>query len=250
MTVISAKKNELARCVYQLDTRVGSRGRPRVLSTTEAIDKVLFVCRTGCQWSDPSITFGKAIEDVLKERTVADDSSVRPILPVDGQRLVAIDPGRRDLIAAVTPEGERFKVSLKSFRHNAGTKRCTSYTQRLLEGHTCCDGRPLLRKMEGLPCRRNLDEWTAYTSAIIPLLGDIASAYKTRGLRRWRFRAYQLRDRTLDQICSKITGKSSQPVLVAFGSANTPAPQGSAMLQRHRVGFAGDSLEFMEPESA
>jgi len=50
MTVISAK-NELARCVYQLDTRVGSRGRPRVLSTTEAIDKVLFVCRTGCQWS-------------------------------------------------------------------------------------------------------------------------------------------------------------------------------------------------------
>jgi len=50
MTVISAK-NELARCVYQLDVRVGSRGRPRVLSTTEAIDKVLFVCRTGCQWS-------------------------------------------------------------------------------------------------------------------------------------------------------------------------------------------------------
>jgi transposase len=50
MTLISAK-NELARCVYNLDRRTGRRGRPRVLSTTEAINKIVYVCRTGCQWS-------------------------------------------------------------------------------------------------------------------------------------------------------------------------------------------------------
>jgi hypothetical protein len=190
----------------------------------------------------PGVCSGKRAKTSSK-KTAAEDSSVRPILPSEGQRLVAIDPGRRDLIAAVTPEGEQFKVSLKSFQHNAGTKRFASYTLRLLEGRMCSDGVSLLRKLEGLPCRRNLDEWAAYTSAITPLLVDIVAAYKSRGLRRWRFRAYQLRDRTLDQICSKIVGKSPQTVLVAFGSANScstgfgyaPAPQGRLRRRLARI---------------
>ena len=192
--------------------------------------------------TNPNGCTGKRVKPSSK-KVAKEDSSVRPIMPSAGQRLVAIDPGRRDLIAAVTPEGEKFKMSLKSFRHNAGTKRVASYSQRLLERHLCSDGIPLLRKLEGLPCRRNLDDWPAYTSAITPLLVDIAAAYKARGLRRWRFRAYQLRDRTLDQLCSKIIGKSPQTVLVAFGNANScstgfgyaPAPQGRLRRRLSRI---------------
>jgi len=49
MTILSMR-NELARCVYRLD-RPTNMGRPRILSVVSAIDAIMFVCKTGCQWS-------------------------------------------------------------------------------------------------------------------------------------------------------------------------------------------------------
>jgi len=45
-----AVKNELARCVYAIP-RTSRRGRPRVLSVAETLDKIVYVCKTGCQWA-------------------------------------------------------------------------------------------------------------------------------------------------------------------------------------------------------
>ena len=51
MSVVSVEaRNELARCVLAADAPK-TRGRPRRLSTIQALDCILFVCRTGCQWS-------------------------------------------------------------------------------------------------------------------------------------------------------------------------------------------------------
>ena len=45
-----AVKNELARCVYAIP-RTSRRGRPRVLSVAETLDKIVYICKTGCQWA-------------------------------------------------------------------------------------------------------------------------------------------------------------------------------------------------------
>ena len=43
-------RNSIARLVYRVDTPK-SVGRPRVASTTFVLDRVLYLCRTGCQWA-------------------------------------------------------------------------------------------------------------------------------------------------------------------------------------------------------
>ena len=43
-------RNSIARLVYRVDAPK-SIGRPRVASTTFVLDRVLYLCRTGCQWA-------------------------------------------------------------------------------------------------------------------------------------------------------------------------------------------------------
>jgi hypothetical protein len=168
-----------------------------------------------------------------RKRSSADDEKP-PILPQLNQRIVGIDPGRRDMIAAVVPGDSFFKVSLKSYKYEAKTTKAASYTLGLLERAKCSDGSSLRHKLESLPSRKDISEWQSYTEAVIPLLNDILATYISLGLRRWKFRAYIFRDKTLDKICHKITSSSvTLPTLVAFGAANScstgfgyaPAPQ-------------------------
>ena len=49
MMALIAVKNELARAVYAAQ-KPSTRGRPRSTSIAEIIDKIVYVCRTGCQW--------------------------------------------------------------------------------------------------------------------------------------------------------------------------------------------------------
>ena len=165
----------------------------------------------------------------------------RPVCPLPGQRLVAIDPGRREMISAVTPEdgwNEGFKVSTKAFRHEAGTKATASLTRRLQKGTCCSDGENLHGKLGALPSRRNIDTWGEYLKALLPILDVVLEVRQRRCLRRRALRGYALRDSALDRVCKKIT--AGQPTLVAFGAANScstgfghaPAPQGRL---RHRL---------------
>jgi transposase len=43
-------KNEILRRVLSVDLP-SHRGRPRSLSTVETLERILYICRTGCQWS-------------------------------------------------------------------------------------------------------------------------------------------------------------------------------------------------------
>ena len=43
-------RNEILRRVIAVDT-ISHRGRPRNLSTVETLERILYICRTGCQWS-------------------------------------------------------------------------------------------------------------------------------------------------------------------------------------------------------
>lgn len=43
-------RNEILRRVLTVDV-ISHRGRPRSLSTIETLERILYVCRTGCQWS-------------------------------------------------------------------------------------------------------------------------------------------------------------------------------------------------------
>ncbi len=162
-----------------------------------------------------------------KEREVLNPE---PIRPTEGQRVVGIDPGRRDAVAVVAGT-EEFTVSTKSIQHDTGSLMARRLTRNVLRKRKI-GGDTLLAKLEELPSRRDIYEWDAYVSEVLPLLPDILEAYKTRELRRVKFTNYMKRDRALDTVCKRITG-CQRDALIAFGAANTcstgfghaPAPQ-------------------------
>jgi len=58
-------RNTLARHVLADEvTRLSSRGRPRLLSTSQALEACFFVCKTGCQWSAIDGMFGVSYKTV------------------------------------------------------------------------------------------------------------------------------------------------------------------------------------------
>lgn len=168
------------------------------------------------------------------------------------QRVVGIDPGRRDMIACVSNQGDRpFTVSTKSVVAESGQRAARVHTRKILracslrEESTSTSCSTLLARLSSLPSRRN--DWSAFTRVTLPLLETILSTYEKRALRRVRFASYMRRDQALDEICKRITGGTlqgettgrkkysvgQQGTLVAFGAANAcstgfgyaPAPQ-------------------------
>ena len=181
---------------------------------------------------------------VVKKRKVAkandDDGTSRGVTPIEPsltQRLVAIDPGRREMLTAVVQEQDvltdSFSVSTKYFRREAGTARAANFTASLQRQTFCADGVSLAEKLESLPCRRNIYEWRSYLDALLPVLSQALAVRRTKSLLRASFRCYMLRDKALDTICKRITA-NQRGTLVAFGGANScstgfghaPAPQG------------------------
>ena len=184
--------------------------------------------------------------------------------PCPGQRLVAVDPGRRDMITAVTAEGSQrlisiseeklqrpISVSTKQYRHNARTSAAAHVTRRAYDRQDAT----LRARMQALPCSRAYECWDAYLQVAIPLLKDRCEALQARCVRRARFMSYMRRDSELDRICKLLCGTAARqerqerleaaggqslPTLVAFGAANAcstgfgyaPAPQGRL---RHRL---------------
>lgn len=148
-----------------------------------------------------------------------DEDQAMLCLPQEGTRLVGIDPGRRDMIAAVSNENDKFKISTKGFRQDTGTKKSAEITNSLLK-RTRVGQVSLYQALQTLPCRRDYTLWKSYLDQLLPLLDTIIKTYQVRRLRRRRFWIYKQRDKIIDKICHKITSKKTD-VLVAFGNANT-----------------------------
>lgn len=167
----------------------------------------------------------------------------RPVLPLQGQKLIAIDPGRREMIYGVTETdtcNRGLSISTKCFRHNAGLTATSDLTTRLQKASLCSDGVTVYDKLTTLPSRRDIYLWEAYLGALIPHLGSVLQVRRCRCIRRRALRCYMLRDQALDMVCRAITSGSNGTTLVAFGGANScstgfghaPAPQGRL---RHRL---------------
>ena len=179
------------------------------------------------------------------------DRGPQPQIPAPAQRLVGIDPGRRDMVALVSNEGDAFTVSTKSFVHASGSAAAARHTTGLLGRTPIGDGTTLLARLLALPSRRDLGQWDAYLEAVLPLLDIIMDAYRTKTIRRWKFHMFQKRDRALDALCSRITAKKGN-VLVAFGDASSchtgfgyaPAPLGR--LRKRLTVHHGASVTLVE----
>jgi len=167
----------------------------------------------------------------------------RPVLPCPGQKLIAIDPGRREMIYGVTntdPCNRGLSISTKCFRHHAGLTATSKLTTRLQKTTMCADGISVYEKITSLPSRKNIHLWEEYLGALVPHLGTVLQVRLSRCLRRRALQSYMLRDKALDEVCTAITAGSMGTTLVAFGGANScstgfghaPAPQGRL---RHRL---------------
>ena len=179
------------------------------------------------RWSDRELDNGTkparragAAPEKKADQWPGDRQRAQPRTPAPAQRLVGIDPGRRDMVALVSNEGDSFTVSTKSFVHASGTTAAARHTTRLLRNTPLGDGTTLLMRLEALPSRRDVNQWDEYLAALLPLLDAIVVAYRTKSLRRWKFRMFQKRDRALDALCSRITTRKDN-VLVAFGDASS-----------------------------
>lgn len=171
--------------------------------------------------------------------------------PLPNQRLIAIDPGRRDMIVAVSnDETEKpIIVSTRSVHHDTGTRKAARITRHTLRRCSINKNDTLEDVLSRLPPRRDLWEWNSYVSAVVPILEQITKTYQVRILRRTKFASYVRRDVTLDRICKSLT-RGERDVLVAFGAASScstgfghaPAPQSRLRFRLEKIHGAKISL--------
>ena len=261
------RKREYDEECEQLDFWSFFPGARRLLGQGSAARLHAFIRTDGIT---ASVNVRRPSSDELPSALRSDDFSdpkldFGAVRPRQGQRLVAVDPGRRDMITAVVSEGlhhgpvsvaderlqQSISVSTKQYRHNARTAAAARVTRRAYDRQDAT----LRVRMQALPCSRAYECWEAYLQAAIPLLKDRCEALQATCVRRARFMSYMRRDSELDRICKLLCGTAtpqdrqarreaaagqSLPTLVAFGAANAcstgfgyaPAPQGRL---RHRL---------------
>jgi hypothetical protein len=164
-----------------------------------------------------------------------------PIVPAEKQRLIGIDPGRRDMIVgAVHGKEKTIKISTKWYVDKTKRKAFSDKTEMRFAVLTS-RGTILSREKEALPCHKvcGTEDWRTYVDALLPMLPDILRVWEQRIFRRQSLKSYIAIDKTLDKQCRAITGRKRN-VLVAFGAANSchtgfgyaPVPQKRL---RHRL---------------
>ena len=164
-----------------------------------------------------------------------------PLQCQPGQRLVAIDPGRRDMVYCTAEDdipGERrfaegyrnmvycaaeiaenagikqesFKVSTRQHVRQAKRHRIAKVTTNLQKStflkasaYICEDlHADLHTALCHLPSSKAFETYTQYEDKILPILEETLSAMAARRLRREALLSYMSKDKALDNICSKI----------------------------------------------
>jgi hypothetical protein len=126
--------------------------------------------------------------------------------------LVAVDPGRTDMVYAVIGDRERvtsrYAMPTRTFVRRSGRAEAASAGEWVLARARASDGRTLLEATGSLPSRRDIGAWGAFLAAYLPLLDDLLRAKRSRRLRRTRFNQHLQRDRVLDQVIKELLGGS------------------------------------------
>ena len=161
-------------------------------------------------------------------------SAVPPRLPQAGQRLIALDPGRRDLVfGSVHNSTETVHMSTGQFCHENGTRWRRREAKKVFSKISWGDS-TIDAIQQQLPSSKtsSLDAWEDYLDARLPLMQTLLDAWKKRCFRKSALWIYGKRDRCIDHLCKRITG-GVPGTLVAFGGAAScstgfgyaPAPQ-------------------------
>ncbi|WP_353213449.1 hypothetical protein [Rhodovarius sp.] len=190
----------------------------------------------------------------------------RPLIRRNDQRLVSVDPGRRDMVyccvkagSEVSPTTSFFKVSTRQHVKEAKRRRVAGVTEALqkrtilsAEEYREHDRHPDLHSaLVHMPSSKAFETYGAYEAAMLPILEEAVTAMGARRLRREALLSFMSKDKALDKICHQICGgvaitkaqkRGGQArVLVAFGNGGkvsttgcgyAPAPQARL---RHRL---------------
>ena len=143
MTLIDVK-NELVRIIL-LNQRKATRGRPRSASLIEILDKIIYVCRTGCQWRAIDMLDGIPFQTVYhwfrvwskmtifektfyslsshyrethKNPVVADTSFVKNVFGRDGIGSNRTDRGRNATKVSLLADSQAVPLALRFHRGN------------------------------------------------------------------------------------------------------------------------------------
>ena len=201
----------------------------------------------GCSilFTSPQSEHRRGANCILKEEGRDLKARCPPVALQSGDKLIGVDPGRRDMIVAYeAASGSVLKMSTKQHVHESGRVHKTRATRRTLRSISCqlpgYASSTLLRSVENMPTRKESDSvrWLRYLSHALPLMDARCQAHRRPQLRRHRFQNYMKRDRSLDLLCQRLVKLGGTPrgggrVCVAFGDGSrcstgfgySPAPQ-------------------------
>ena len=156
-----------------------------------------------------------------------------PQKPQKGQRLIALDPGRRDVVfGSVHGSTETVRMSTEQLVHDSGRRWSKRHSQKVFAKVPY--GNVTLEEANAqLPSSKtaSLNVWKHFLDHYIPMMQVILDTWKKKSFRKTAFWCYGKRDQCLDALCKRITG-GIRGTLVAFGGSScstgcgyAPAPQ-------------------------
>ena len=143
-----------------------------------------------------------------------------PKKPLNGQRLIGIDPGRRDVVfGSVFGIKETVRLSTGQLCHESGRRWMKKVSDRIFS-NVQIGNTSLSDAKAKLPTSKtsSLEQWEQFIASYIPLMQLTLNTWKRRVIRKTSFWCYGKRDKCLDRLCKKITG-GERGTLVAFGGA-------------------------------
>jgi len=177
-----------------------------------------------------------------------------PRLPLEGERLIALDPGRRDVVfGSVHGSDETVHMSTGQLCHDSGRRWSMRHSDKVFS-KVMQENTTLAEAKANLPSSKTSSWvcWETFIAAYTPLMQVTLDVWKKKCFRKTAFWCYGKRDRCLDALCSDITG-GVRGTLVAFGGASScstgcgyaPVPQKRLRMRlenihRARVSIIGE----------
>ena len=143
-----------------------------------------------------------------------------PRQPAAGERLIALDPGRRDVVfGSVSGSNETLHMSTGQLCHESGRRWSKKLSEHIFSKIAFGDI-TLGEAKATLPSSKtsSLHTWEHFLSSYLPLIQVTLDTWKTKRIRKTAFWCYGKRDKCLDTLCQKIT-EGKRGTLVAFGGA-------------------------------
>ena len=131
------------------------------------------------------------------------------------QRIVAIDPGRRNLFLGIDNKGKVIKCTAKRYYSMAGFKERLKKQKSWLRNDSKIDV-----AIKSMPTSRTsvLKKYKAHLEHLLPHLRGIMLFFCQNKQKRLRFTSYIRQQRALDNLCREITG-GRRETIVAYGDA-------------------------------